>query len=95
MTVINNVNADFINADGGINSVKNWKNFAIDMSVDLVSGAGATGAGAAFGSLFVPPIGTVVGAAAGMGVSWGMNQDWFGGKSATTWVKDSLKGLFN
>ena len=95
MTVINNVNADFINADGGINSAQNWRNFAVDTGVDLASGAGATAIGAAAGSLVAPPLGTVVGAGFGMFVSWGMNQDWFGGKSVTTWAKDSLKGLFN
>ncbi|WP_217491585.1 hypothetical protein [Staphylococcus aureus] len=95
MTVINNVNADFINADGGINSAQNWGNFAVDTGVDLASGAGAAAIGAAAGSLVAPPLGTVVGAGVGMLVSWGMNQDWGGGKSVTTWAKDSLKGLFN
>lgn len=56
---------------------------------------GATAIGAAAGSLVAPPLGTVVGAGVGMLVSWGMNQDWGGGKSVTTWAKDSLKGLFN
>lgn len=101
MTVINNVNADFINADGGINSVKNWKNFAIDTSVDLVSGAGVTGAGAAFGatagSLFAPPLGTVGGALLGQVMFSFMLNDvsFLDGKSITTMVKDNLKGWFN
>ena len=95
MTVINNVNADFINADGGINSAQNWGNFAVDTGVDLASGAGAAAIGAAAGSIFLPPLGTVVGAGGGMVASWIMNQDWGGGKSVTTWAKDSLKGLFN
>ena len=97
MTVINNVNADFINADGGINSAQNWGNFAVDTGVDLASGAGAAAIGAAAGSIFLPPLGTVVGAGVGMVASWIMNHDWsvLGGKSATTWTKDSLKGLFN
>ena len=95
MTFINNVNTDFINADGGINSAQNWRNFAVDTGVDLASGAGATAIGAAFGSLVAPPLGTVVGAGLGMGVSYLINKDWGGGKSVTTWAKDSLKGLFN
>ena len=70
------------------------RNFAVDQGVDTVSGAGAAAAGAAIGTMFGGPLGTVVGAAAGMGISW-LADNWkIGGNSVTGWAKKGLKGLF-
>ncbi|AGK55708.1 YtxH domain-containing protein [Bacillus sp. 1NLA3E] len=65
------------------------KKFAIDTTVDVVSGAGATAAGAAFGSLFVPPLGTVAGAAVGAGINFLINMKILPGeKSIVDFTKD-------
>ena len=46
--------------------------------VDFTAGAGATAVGSAVGSLFLPPLGTVVGAGVGMGVNWIINGPKYG-----------------
>ncbi|MEX2803499.1 T7SS effector LXG polymorphic toxin [Streptococcus sp. H31] len=71
------------------------RNFVVDQGVDTVSGAGSAAAGAAIGTMIGGPVGTVVGAAAGIGISMLMEQDWFGGKSATDLAKDGLKSATN
>ena len=72
------------------------RNFAVDQTVDTVSGAGAAYAGAAIGTMIGGPIGTVIGAGVGMGISYLMNRKW--GKSddssLTGWAKSGLKKLF-
>ena len=69
------------------------RNFAVNQTVDTVSGAGAAYAGAAIGTMIGGPIGTVIGAGLGMGISYLMNRNW--GKSddssLTGWAKSSLK----
>lgn len=71
-------------------------NLVVDAGVDLGTGAGAAGVGAAVGSLILPPLGTVVGAGAGIMVNWALSdlKD-SGGKSVTDKVKDGMKGLGN
>lgn len=69
----------------------NKKQFAIDMSVDVVSGASATALGAAIGSLFFPPVGTVVGAGAVIVSNFVLNAKIIYGKS----IVDITKNYFN
>lgn len=72
------------------------RNFAVNQTVDTVSGAGAAYVGAAVGTMIGGPIGTVAGAAVGMGISWALNfklgksED----SSITGWAKSGLKKLF-
>lgn len=49
---------------------------ALESTVDIVYGATATATGAFLGSFIVPPVGTVVGAAAGMVISKGLYTPW-------------------
>jgi hypothetical protein len=58
------------------------KKFAVDTSVDLASGVGSMAAGAAIGSFFLPPVGTVVGAAAGAVINLGLNWKFMDGKKS-------------
>ncbi|MDD3361677.1 MAG: T7SS effector LXG polymorphic toxin [Hespellia sp.] len=46
-----------------------------DTGVDILAGAGSAAAGAAIGSLFLPPLGTAVGAVAGMAIDSVFNMD--------------------
>ena len=72
------------------------KNFAVNQTVDTVSGAGAAYVGAAVGTMIGGPIGTVAGAAVGVGISWALNFK-FGkseDSSITGWAKSGLKKLF-
>ncbi|MBS7576311.1 MULTISPECIES: T7SS effector LXG polymorphic toxin [unclassified Enterococcus] len=71
-------------------------NFVVDTTVDVGSAAAASATGAAFGSLFLPPLGTVVGAAAGIGVSMVINHKYGNPpKSAVDHVKDGAKKVVN
>ncbi|WP_257349849.1 LXG domain-containing protein [Pseudalkalibacillus decolorationis] len=54
-------------------SGKQTKEFLVDTTVDVGAGAAAMGAGAAAGSFFLPPAGTVVGAIVGAGVYAAVN----------------------
>jgi len=69
------------------------RNFAVNQTVDTVSGAGAAYAGAAIGTMIGGPIGTFAGAVLGMGISWAMNEklNFMGNKSVTDVAKDGLK----
>lgn len=73
------------------------RNFAVNQTVDTVSSAGAAYAGAAIGTAFGGPLGTVIGAGAGMAISWAINQKWdfMGNKSVTDLAKDGLKSATN
>lgn len=72
------------------------RDFGIDTTVDVGSAAAAMGAGALIGSA-VPPIGTVVGAAAGLAINALMN--WpipgLGGKSLVGATKDWVKSCWD
>ncbi|RFU49993.1 hypothetical protein DDV23_11040 [Streptococcus chenjunshii] len=96
LTIGSNINENFIKSDNGVNDGKNWANFAVDTSIDLGSAAGATAAGAAIGSFFVPPLGTVIGAGVGMFANVVLNYDFefFGKQSITGWFKESIKGVY-
>lgn len=58
------------------------KKFAVDTSVDLASGIGSMAAGAAIGSFFLPPVGTVVGAASGAAINLVLNWKFMEGKKS-------------
>lgn len=65
------------------------KKFVVDTSVDLTTGIGSMAAGAAVGSWFLPPVGTVVGAATGvlinLAINWKIPPE---KKSAVDYTKD-------
>lgn len=71
--------------------------FAVDTSIDILSGAAATATGAAVGSLFAPPVGTVVGAAVGAGVYFATNAEFIGNppQSLVDYVKDGAHYLIS
>ena len=82
-----------INVKDGI-SAKEVRDFAIDTTVDIGSGAAATGVGAAIGSAFLPPLGTVVGAGVGSFTNYVLNDvhiPFLGGKTTVDFVKDKAK----
>ncbi|MDN4074104.1 WXG100 family type VII secretion target [Fictibacillus terranigra] len=66
-----------------------------DSAVDIGSIAASAGAGAAVGSLIVPPVGTVVGAGVGIAASFAMNykSDFLGGESIVSGTKKAIKGV--
>lgn len=71
------------------------KDFAVNFGVDLAAGAGAMATGAAVGSFFLPPVGTVVGLGVGTAVNLAVNHK-FGGpppKSVVDHTKDFVNGL--
>ena len=68
LTVWDNATGNFRNANTGeweYTGGKQIKKFAVDTTVDIGAGAAAMAAGAAAGSLFLPPAGTIVGAVVG------------------------------
>ncbi len=66
-----------------------------DSAVDIGSIAASAGAGAAVGSLIVPPVGTVVGAGVGIAASFAMNykSGLLGGESIVSGTKKAIKGV--
>ncbi|CAM4339017.1 hypothetical protein [Paenibacillus tarimensis] len=54
------------------------KEFVVDTAVDVGTAAGSAAAGAVVGSFFLPPAGTVVGAAAGAGINFVLNTKMIG-----------------
>ena len=70
------------------------RNAAIDATISIGAGAGATAAGAAIGSFFLPPLGTAVGALAGIGINTLINTNIGNtGKSAVQHVQSFAKGI--
>ena len=76
-------------------SAKEARDFTIDTAVDIGSGAAAAGMGAAIGSAFLPPLGTVIGAGAGIVINYVMNNANFGNKSIVDHAKDGAKQIGN
>ncbi|WP_223327440.1 T7SS effector LXG polymorphic toxin [Streptococcus oralis] len=76
-------------------SAKEARDFTIDSAVDIGSGAAAAGLGAAIGSAFLPPLGTVIGAGAGIAINYALNHVKlpFVGKSVVDTIKDFGKGI--
>jgi hypothetical protein len=89
LTVGLDVNEHF--GEGGDGNVGK---FAVDAGVDLAGAAAAAGAGAVFGSLILPPLGTVVGAGIGILANVVANAPLFGGKSMLDHAKDWLNDAF-
>ena len=69
----------------GISAKEAW-DFTIDSAVDI-------GSGAAIGLAFLPPLGTVVGAVAGIGANLILNNLEIGGKSVVDHTKNIAKGI--
>lgn len=86
-----------VNVKDGI-SAKEVRDFAIDTTVDIGSGAAATGFGAAIGSAFLPPLGTVIGAGAGAFANYVLNDvhiPFLKGETAVDFVKGKAKEVGN
>ena len=96
LTAINIYNNFRENVDmsDGISAKEAW-DFTIDTVVDIGSGAAAAGLGAAIGSAFLPPLGTVIGAGAGIAINYALNHVKlpFVGKSVVDTIKDFGKGI--
>lgn len=90
MTVGSNLD-NFVDDNGKIEvNASNTVDFIVDTGVDIGAGAVATGVGSAVGSLFLPPLGTIVGAGVGMAVGTMLNTPLFGDKSVVEAAKDGL-----
>lgn len=90
MTVVNNF-AENVDLSDGLDG-REVVNFATDTAIDVGAGAGTAAFGAMVGSAFLPPLGTVAGAAAGALANIVINHK-FGAppKSAVDHVKDGVK----
>lgn len=75
LDIASDFNDDFFENGKFTMSGENVKEFVVDTTVSVAANAGATAAGAAIGSLFVPPVGTVVGAGAGAAIGYVTNTD--------------------
>lgn len=76
LTVGDNVISNFYDSEMGAWDFKNTENrkeFVVDLSVDVGSAATSMAAGAAVGSFFLPPVGTVVGVVAGATCNFAIN----------------------
>lgn len=78
LTAVDNVFDNFYNAETGKwdwKSGENYKEFGVDVIVDVAAGASAAFVGGAIGTALVPipPLGTIVGAAVGAGIYYGLN----------------------
>jgi hypothetical protein len=87
-----NVNKYFGDGDA---TPEDWRDFTVDTVVDVGSSAAAAGFGAAVGSLFLPPLGTVVGAGLGILVNWAVNEVPLGDKTAVEWAKAGIKNAWD
>ena len=93
INIYNNFRENVDMSDGV--SAKEARDFTIDTTVDIGSGAAAAGLGAAIGSAFLPPLGTVIGAGAGIAINYALNHVKlpFVGKSVVDTIKDFGKGI--
>ena len=83
-----------------LNDVKGWKEVgkvgkAFKLGGGILTAAAAAGLGVAIGSAFLPPLGTVIGAGAGVAINYALNNVKlpFVGKSVVDTVKDFGKGI--
>lgn len=96
-TVINvgtNIKENFFD-DQESSVAKKIRNFAVDQGVDLLSGAGAAGVGAAVGTFIGGPIGTAIGFGVGAGIGWMMDNfkiKEFNQQSVTDMIKGAFLG---
>ncbi|WP_251551955.1 hypothetical protein [Neobacillus muris] len=97
LTVGNNFVENFRSNGHWDFSLENTKTFTVNTGVDVATGAGAMAAGAAIGSFIAPPIGTVVGVAAGATFNFLINTK-VGGpppKSVVDHTKDFVNDLID
>ena len=93
LTVADNVYSDLYNKETGkldLNDIEKVKKFGVDLFVDVGVGAGSMAAGAAVGSFFLPPVGTVVGGVAGAAIHFAANSKFIGDdpkQSLVDWTK--------
>lgn len=99
LTIGDNIHDNFYNRNTGEWEWKgeNTREFIVDTSVDFLAAGGSMAAGAAVGSFFLPPVGTVVGAATGAAVSFAINYPLpiLGDKSMVQYTKDELNALID
>ena len=93
INIYNNFRENVDMSDGV--SAKKARDFTIDTTVDIGSGVAAAGLGAAIDSAFLPPLGTVIGAGAGIAINYFMNNVNFGNKSIVDHTKDGAKQIGN
>ncbi|WP_187118899.1 LXG domain-containing protein [Bacillus marasmi] len=96
LTVYDDAVGNFYNSKTGkweYTGGKQIQKFAVDTTVDLATGAGAMAAGAAAGSFFLPPAGTVVGAVVGAGIFAGANLKFIGNPPES--IVDATKSIAN
>lgn len=74
LTVVSNV-VDNVDEAGGWShiSADTVQDIVTESAVDITTGAASAAAGAAIGSCFLPPVGTAVGAVAGIAIDYGAN----------------------
>lgn len=78
VTALDNVNENLMNEDGKF--VPSWdglQNTITDTGVDILAGVTSSATGAAIGSFFLPPLGTAIGAIAGIAVDKALEWDIF------------------
>ncbi|WP_158861883.1 hypothetical protein [Leifsonia sp. AG29] len=85
-------NADTYFRDGV--QATDWPDFAVDTGVDLAHAAVSAGIGAAAGSFFLPPLGTVVGAAVGLIAGAVIDAPAWNGISPTDAAKETIKKIY-
>lgn len=92
LTIVDNASEDF---KEGVNG-ESVKNFVVDTTVDIGTGAASTAVGAAVGSLIIPPIGTVVGAGLGVAANFALNYKYGNPpKSTVSHIKSGIKDGIN
>ncbi|MGG0725612.1 T7SS effector LXG polymorphic toxin [Bacillus mycoides] len=87
------VAGNVVDAKEGGWKLKDVVDVATDSAVDIGANAGAMAAGAVVGSLFLPPLGTVVGAGTAVVATWLLNKKWNGKDNAIDHVKKGVKNV--
>lgn len=79
---------DAFNSDNNLSTGDKWRQFGVDLTVDVGTGAGAMAVGAFAGSFILPPAGTIIGAGIGAGLNVLINVPLINGKSVVDYTKD-------
>ncbi|RJX39131.1 hypothetical protein D3P09_16700 [Paenibacillus pinisoli] len=97
LTIGENAFTYLYDKDTGSWTTKNIQQFAVSTTVDVAGAVGSMAAGAAVGSLFLPPVGTVVGAGVGVVANIAINHKFeaLGNKSITDFTKEGLNTGIN
>ncbi|MGG0184808.1 T7SS effector LXG polymorphic toxin [Bacillus rhizoplanae] len=85
------VGGNIVDAKEGGWHLNDVVDIATDSAVDIGANAGAMAAGAAVGSFFLPPLGTVVGAGVAVIATWGLNKKWNGEDNVIDYAKKGVK----